>query len=247
MHEFVIVLFIALLPAVGNIIGSLIAESVHSPRWVIGASLHAAAGIAIALVSIDLMPRILLTTPIWLIVVAFLAGALFSVILYRSGGWARGAAGVDSRSAWMVLMAGAVDLFSDGLMTGAGTAVGSGLGLLIAASQSIANIPGGFAITANFRDDGVPRRWRLAASAALLVMVLASATIGYWLARGADSFAQNAFLAFIVGVLLLATVEDVIPQGDEPQPPRWISTAAFALGFAAMGLLSSTLGWRALG
>jgi ZIP family zinc transporter len=247
MPEFATVLSFALLPAAGNIAGGLLAESMRTPRWVVGASLHAAAGIAIALVSIDLMPRILVTTPMWLIVLAFLAGALFSVMLYRAGGWGRGIRGGGSRAAWMVFMAVAADLFGDGLMTGAGAAVDSGLGLLIAASQSVANIPGGFAATANFRRDGVARWRRLAMSASLLVPVLASATVGYWLLRDTGAFAQNAALAFIVGVLLLATIEDVIPQGDETQPPRWISTAAFAAGFAAMGLLSSSVGWRAFG
>jgi zinc transporter, ZIP family len=52
------ILATALLPASGNVIGGLLAESMRTPRWLIGAALHAAAGIAIAVVSIDLMPQI---------------------------------------------------------------------------------------------------------------------------------------------------------------------------------------------
>jgi hypothetical protein len=51
------ILATALPPASGNVIGSLLAESMRTPRWLIGAALHAAAGIAIAVVSIDFMPR----------------------------------------------------------------------------------------------------------------------------------------------------------------------------------------------
>ena len=65
MLTYLTVLALALLPAGGNIIGSLLAESVHPPKWLVGAALHAAAGIAIALVSIDLMPRILAETAVW--------------------------------------------------------------------------------------------------------------------------------------------------------------------------------------
>jgi hypothetical protein len=41
---------------------------------------------------------------------------------------------------------------------------------------------------------------------------------------------------------LLATVEDMLLEADAPRPPRWISTTAFAGGFAAFALLSLYLG-----
>jgi hypothetical protein len=70
MSQYFTVLALALLPAVGNAIGSLLAESVRTPKRLIGAALHSA-GIAIALVSIDLMPRILQETALWFLVTAF--------------------------------------------------------------------------------------------------------------------------------------------------------------------------------
>ena len=78
----------------------------------------------------------------------------------------------------MVYMAVATDLTSDGLMVGTGTAVETQLGFLFAATQSVANIPGGFAATSNFRDDGMPRSRRLALSASMLVPALISAGWG---------------------------------------------------------------------
>lgn len=241
MFEFLTVLAFALLPAGGVITGGLLAEGLHTPKWVVGASLHGAAGIAIALICIDLMPRILETTPIWLMVLGFLVGGAVSVVLAWVGEWSRLRLGMGSVGAWMVYMAVAADLTSDGLTTGVGSAVSHKLGLLLAATQAIANIPGGFAATANFRDDGMPRRRRLLLSVSLAVPALASALIGYSALRGQDPFVQNTALAFIIGILLLATVEDVLPEGDAPKPPRWISTAAFAGGFAAMALMSTFL------
>lgn len=235
------VLAFALLPVCGNLVGSLLAESLRAPRWLIGASLHGAAGIAIALVSIDLMPRIMASTPAWIVFPAFLAGAVISVALFRGSAWARRRAGAGSPGAWMVYIAVWADLVGDGLMTGAGTAVGTELGLLLASSQAVANIPGGFAATANFRDDRLGRKRRIAMSVSLAAPALVAAALGYVLMRGETRLFQDGALAVIVGVLLLATVEDVIPQGDEPRLPRWISTAAFAGGFAAMGLLSVLL------
>jgi ZIP family zinc transporter len=244
MSEFLTVLAIALLPAGGNVVGSLLAETMRTPGWLIGAALHAAAGIAIAVVSVDLMPRILDKLAPWLLAVAFLGGSAFSVLLARSVIWARKtfAPGQGtSAGAWMVYMAIAADLFSDGLMTGAGSAVASGLGFVLAASQFVANIPGGFATAANFRDEGVGRKRRLLVAASFPIPVFVSATIGFWLLRGAGEAVQNAALAFIVGILLLATVEDTLPQADDPNPPRWISTIAFSGGFALFALMSSYL------
>lgn len=235
------VLLFATLPTIGIVIGSLIAEGVRTPKWLVGASLHATAGIAIALVSINVMPRVLGTTPMWLIVIGFLTGACVSVLIASIWGAFRFRPQTGSIGAWMVFLAVATDLISDGLMVGSGSAVGAQLGFLFAATQSIANIPGGFAATANLRDDGVPRARRLALSIALLIPALLSAIIGYFGLRGASSVVQGAVLATFVGILLLATIEDVIPQGDEREPPRWVSTAAFASGFAGLALLSSML------
>jgi ZIP family zinc transporter len=240
MPEFVTVLLFALLPAMGNLTGSLLAESVRTPKWLIGASLHSAAGIAIGVVSFDLMPHILPSTPVWLVIAGFTIGALLSVLLalaVRQGG---GRMRISSQ-AWMVYVAVASDVFSDGLMTGVGSAVATGLGLLLAVSQSVANIPGGFAAAANLRDDGVSRNVRVLISISLVVPVLISASLGYWLLRDAGSVTQNVALALIVGILLVTTVEDVVPEADAPQPPRWLSTAAFAGGFVLIALMSEYL------
>ena len=241
MLIFLNVLGFALLPAIGIIVGSLLAESIRTPKWLIGASLHATAGIAIALVSIDVMPRLLVMSPMWLITIAFLTGAGISVLIANVWGSFRHRPGRGTVGAWMVYMAVATDLTSDGLMVGTGTAVEIQLGFLFAATQSIANIPGGFAATSNFRDDGMPRSRRLALSASMLVPALISASLGYLVLRAASALIQSAALAIFIGILLLATVEDVIPRGDEPEPPRWISTAAFAGGFAALAMLSGLL------
>jgi zinc transporter, ZIP family len=237
MSDFAIVLTLALLPVGGNLVGTLLAESVRTPRWIVGAALHAAAGIAIAVVSIDLMPRILPSTPTWVLISAFLAGAAVALSLALLVRRVRGA------RAWMVSVAIAADLSSDGLMTGVGAAVASGLGVLIAVSQSVANIPGGFAAAASLQQNGVSKRKRLTVAAMLAIPAVVSCGFGYWLLRDASTIAQNAALAAIIGILLVTTVEDVIPEGDaSPRLPRWVSTMALAGGFIGLALLSTYLG-----
>lgn len=125
MNEFLSTLALALLPVVGNGIGSLIAESSRMPGWVIGAALHAAAGVAVALVSVDLMPRTQETTATWLFLLLFAAGGLMSYLLSRAALWISQSVEGGSKGAWMVYMATTADLLSDGLMTGASGLIGS--------------------------------------------------------------------------------------------------------------------------
>jgi ZIP family zinc transporter len=238
MNDLLSVLAVAVLPAAGNIVGSLLAESLRAPPWIIGAALHGAAGVAIAVVSIDLMPRILPVIPTWLLISMFLGGSVFSAALARAFRyWTSSRSGLSG--AWMVYLAVAVDLLTDGLMVGAGSAVSGGLGLLLGLSQVIANIPGGFAAIGNFRNRQVPRKRRLGISGSFILPPIFGAAIGYLLLRDASTQVEHAALAFLVGVLLLATVEDMLPQADEPGVARWISTPSFAGGFALFAALSA--------
>lgn len=237
METFAILLACALLPAGGNFLGSVLAESVRTPKWIVGAALHAAAGIAIAVVSIDLMPRILPTTPTWVMATTFLLGAAIALGMALL---ARKIGGAGGGRAWMVCVAVAADLTSDGLMAGVGAAVSGGLGLLIAISQSVANIPGGFAATASLEQDGVSKSRRLWVAGLLAIPVIISCGLSFWLLRDASPAAQNAALMVVAGLLLVATIEDVVPEGDaSPRLPRWVSTAAFAAGFVGLAMLST--------
>ena len=237
MIELASVLALALLPPAGSLVGSFLAENLRTPKWIVGAGLHAAAGVAIAVVSIELMPRILPSTPKWIIGAAFFIGAAIALALALL---ARRVRGPSRGRAWMVCVAVVADLSSDGLMTGVGAAVASGLGFLIAVSQSVANIPGGFAATASLQQHGVSGKQRMTVAALLVIPAVLSCGLGYWLLRDANPTAQNAALMVIVGLLVVTTIEDVVPEGDASlRLPRWISTTALAFGFISIALLST--------
>src|SRR5690606_8080490 len=106
----------------------------------------------------------------------------------------------------------------------------------------VANIPGGFAATANLDPERYSSRRKILVAASMVIPVTGSALAGLWLLGDASPRVQHAALMVIVGILLLATVEDMIPEADAPQPARWLSTSAFTLGFAGMALSSHYLG-----
>lgn len=242
MNGYFAVLLLSLLPLMGNFIGTAIAELSRTPRWVVGAALHAAAGVAIALVSIDLMPRALEGTATWLLIAFFGIGAVTAYLFAQAAIWASKASEGGSGGAWMVYTATAADLLSDGLMTGASAAVSAELGLLLALSQVIANLPAGFATMSNFRSQQVSRRVRLIAAASFTLPVLIGVTIGFTGLRGAGPGPQAMALAVIIGILLVTTIEDLVPEADKPGTSRPISTASFVGGFAFFALLAAHFG-----
>ena len=235
------VLAICCLPVLGNAIGVLLAEITKPPKWLIGALLHGAAGIAIALVVFDLIPEAKKSENNFAIAIAAFIGAIGSL----GFAWATSklTSSLKGRTgAWMVYTAIGADLVSDGLMTGAGSASSFQLGLLLSGAQLVANVPGGYAAGANLASQKVRRKQRLLVGVLVSLPIFVSAMLGYLALRGAPDWIQGLAIAAIVGLLLTATIEDLIPEGDAPRPPRWASTAAFAAGFSGFVLLSTSLG-----
>lgn len=150
----------------------------------------------------------------------FCAGAIVSYFLARGAVWISQKVKGGSGGAWMVYTATSADLLSDGLMTGASTAVSPELGLLLALSQVVANLPAGFATMSNFRAQGVSRRVRLLAAASFTVPVVTGVTVGFMALREASEAAQAGSLAIIVGIMLVTTVEDLVPEADKPGTSR---------------------------
>lgn len=234
---------LALMPAIGSVLGAMTAEWKQPPNWLTGASLHMAAGIATAVVAVELMPRAVETATTWMLAISFMLGAAGSIGLKQGSEQLQSWFGSGKSSGvWAVYGAVAADLFNDGLTTGAGAAVSRDLGLLLGASQIIANLPGGFAVTARFRSSGAPRSKRLWIAFLYPAPALIGAGAGYFALRGASDGVMGLALGFFSGLLLLATIEDLIPQADEPGAPRKISSFAFAGGFVLLMLISIYFG-----
>ncbi|MGE4045945.1 MAG: ZIP family metal transporter, partial [Acetobacteraceae bacterium] len=162
MSDFWTLLLLALLPPFGCIAGALAAElTTVSRRW-LSASLHAAVGIAVAVIAVELMPRALRGAPVWAVAVGFAAGGLAAILISRGMTRYQSSLGTHGdKGPWMVYLAVGSDLFSDGVMVGVGSAVSSGLGLLLAIGQVAGNLPEGFATIANFKDAKLARRRRI--------------------------------------------------------------------------------------
>jgi ZIP family zinc transporter len=244
VDDYLNVLALALLPAGGNFVGGVLSEVFRVSEKTLSLALHVAAGIVAAVVGIELMPGALKTGPAWAIVLAFIAGGGFFVLMdrfvdrlqERQGG--KGQAG---GAAWAIFFGVAVDLFSDGVMIGTGSTVAFSLGLLLALAQVPADVPEGFATIATFQKAGVPRARRFLLSAAFTLPILLGASVGYWLLRGQPEFYKMAMLAFTAGVLLSVVVEEMVKEAHRGEESRWAALALVG-GFGLFAMITSYFG-----
>lgn len=237
------VLGLALLPSLGNFGGGLLAEWLRPSQNMLNRALHAATGIIIAVIAVEVMPEALRGASAWLLALSFLAGG-GSYLLIEAGieRWQQGKQEGAGAGAWMVYVAVATDLVGDGLLIGAGSAVSSQMALLLALGQVLADIPEGFSVIANFRDKGVARAKRLLLSASFALPVLGAAVVAYFGLRGQSEAVKLAALVFVAGLYSLAAVEDMLREAHQnAEDSRW-SAVCFLLGFALFLVVSGGLG-----
>nr|WP_206203053.1 peptidoglycan-binding protein [Thioalkalivibrio sp. XN8] len=241
------VLLVALLPAAGNFLGGMIADTTRAPPRVLNWALHAAAGIIIAIVAVELVPAARGVLAGWWIALAFVAGGGAYIAVNSAVKRLQSSSAADERRRmWMIYAAIAVDLVSDGIMIGTGAAVSLQLAVVLAAGQVLADVPEGYAAMANFRDKGVPRKTRILLSASFFIFVLGATLVAYLLLRHAPDSWQAAGLVFAGALLLVAAVEDMLEEAHETREDTRGSVLAFVGGFALFVLVSAGLE-RALG
>jgi ZIP family zinc transporter len=243
MDSFWLVVLLALMPAAGNFAGGLIAEKMDTTPIILNRSLHAAAGVVIAIVAVELMPRALDVLAAWVLGFAFALGGIAYLGMERLVGVIQRRSGSSGRLSgmWMIYIAVVVDLFSDGLMIGAGSAVSVPVAITLAAGQVLADIPEGFASIANMKEKGVARSKRLLLSASFAIPVLLAAVLAYFILRDQAESLKLAVLIFTAGLLTVAAVEEMLSEAHESHEDSQISVLAFIAGFVLFVLVSAGL------
>lgn len=241
MSDLRLVLLLALLPGVATFLGGILAEVTRISAPGLNRALHAASGVVIAIVAVELMPEAVETLAGWWIALAFACGGVAYVLLEEVVERLQGTADAGRSRMWMIYAAVVLDLTSDGLMIGTGSSLSAGLAVVLAAGQVLADVPEGYATVANFRDKGVPRGRRILFAASFVVYVPAAALAAYFLLHAAPEPARRVALVFVAGLLTVAAEEDMLEEAHQArEDARW-SVLAFVGGFALFTLLSAGL------
>lgn len=240
MDEYLQVLAFAALPAAGNFIGGVLAEIFNVSDRTLSLALHVAAGIVLAVVGIELIPQALEAKQPWIPIMAFIGGGVFFILIDQAIDYVRTrfGGGEDSGSMWTIYFGVAVDLFSDGIMIGTGSTVAVSLGFLLALGQLPADVPEGFATIATFKNKNTTRSKRLLLSASFAIPILLGATVGFWGVRGGSELLKFSLLAFTAGILILASVEEMLTEAHQRPKSNW-GALCLVSGFALFALLSA--------
>ncbi len=235
------VLLLSLLPGAGTFAGGMLAEFGKTTDRLLNWALHAASGIVLAIVAVELMPEALKSLAGWWIAAAFGAGGVAYVLVETGIEKLQSGAEGDRTSMWMIYVAVAVDLTADGLMLGSGAAVSSSMAIVLAAGQVLADVPEGYASIANFRDKGLARSRRILLSASFILFCVGAALLSYLLLRGAGEAPKMAVLSFVAGLLTVAAVEDMIEEAHAAESDNRRSALAFVGGFVLFTVVSAGL------
>lgn len=65
------------------------------------------------------------------------------------------------------------------------------------------------------------------------------AAAGFLALNGASAGLTGFVLAIFAGLLITATIEDLVPEADQTGAPRKISSPSFAAGFVLLLLMSA--------
>lgn len=244
MEGYGLVLALAALPALGNFAGGAAAEIFPVSSKGLSLALHAAAGIVLAVVGLELMPEALDSSAPWVPLVAFVGGGAFFLGLDKVIGYVQARlSGKGDKGPWAIFFGVSLDLFSDGVMIGTGTVINPALGVLLAAGQVPADIPEGFAAVATLQRAGISRGRRLALAAGFAIPILVGATLGYFALRGAPELLTLSVLALTGGALTSVVIEEMIPEAHEGEggEPR-LGALALVGGFALFAAISVYFG-----
>lgn len=243
MREYLMALLFAALPFLGNFAGGALAERLDVSGRTLNLVLHAAAGVVLGMVAVEIMPRALDVKTPWLPIVAFaLGGAFFAVVRWLVDLAQRRAGARGSSGPWVIFFGVSTDLFADGILIGTGSTIAVGLGLLLSVAQVPADIPEGFSSTATLKEHGLPRRRRLLLNVAFALPVLLGVTVGYWAMRDHPQLYKLVLLTFTAGILTTLVVEELVPEGHErlgeSESEGRLAPLLFVCGFALFSLIS---------
>lgn len=261
-------LVLAAMPAIGALLGGLLAEAVTLSRRSLSIMLHAVAGILLSVVGIELLPLALGGQYPLLHVGLFMLGVLFTLgldwatdltrRLLRGGTKERSKqdyapylcrrpgkhdivkGGAGSSAAWVIFIGVAIDFVTDGMMLVSGSDVERNLGLVIGIALVAADSPEAFATIANMKSAGGKRSTRLWLTLSFPVILIGGALLAEWVLRGTSNVVQLGVLAFTAGIILTLVESQIIPETFAKWEGK-LATITLTASFVAFAMLSTWL------
>lgn len=237
-------LLYALIPALVMAASGAIATLRTPSPWLRAAILHFAAGVVVAVVTVEIVPDVMRAHRAGETIVGFVIGVAAMLGIRALGRneekQARGPVATSSLAAGRFpsgMVAGvAVDVAVDGLMLGIGFAAGAKEGRLLALALTIELISLGLATSTSLGEAGVGRPRRVAFISGIALLFTLSAVLGLTLLGHLPPHVLAGVLSFGTAALLFLVVEELLVEAhEEPETP--LLTATFFAGFLLILIL----------
>lgn len=229
--------YLMALPAVVMLLGGILTFYWHPNKAFIAMVQHLAAGIILAALMIEVFPEMRRTDMAqWILIVAFVAGALFMYGVKMLGAYLeRGneARAVQRRFNYGMIITIFIDAALDGLTIGAGFAAGQKVGLALALGLSVEML----FLAMSLISDTIKGARILWLSACFSLAILASAVLGYVFLSTSSSAAIAIALAFSGAALIYLVTDELLIEAHQ-QEEKPYSTLVLFFGFVLFWWIS---------
>ena len=235
-------LTLILLPALFTVIGGALVVFVNISKRLLIFIYHFSAGLVLGIVGIELVPEFIKHDLEWLIILIFVVGGAFFILVDWLTDYVRETLGVsgDKKSPWAIFAGLTVDLLSDGMLIASGSTIGN-LGFPLAVATAVVAFPEAFTSNAAFKRRGW-RGWKLVALSFVQgILMILGVPIGYFIVHGRPQIYTYSVLSFTAGFLSVLLAEEVLPRAHQGSEAR-LGAFLFLLGFAAVAMVSSYIG-----
>jgi zinc transporter, ZIP family len=245
MNGYILALLLSLMPAIGSVVGGVLADYFRISESSMSYVLHGAAGIILAVVGVELLPQALGYGNFVEVSLAFGLGGLTYVglewMLEQIGERNKDLNKEKGQSPWLIYISLAFDFFTDGIMIAVGLIISQGLAFLLAVGSAISDLPSAFIAIAGFKRGGISRLRSLLFSISFAVIILLGAILGYRVGQIGSDRITIFLLSYTAGVILLAVIEGVMVEAHTRSPRTFLSEIILILGAALFTLLSAYL------
>ena len=218
-----------LIPVSASAIGGIVAVFWFPGKTLKSIIQHFAAGVVFAAAALELIPKVREQSP-WVAIFGFAAGIATMVALRAVTTRLEGSEGMQNSQTYIGLMAvTGVDMFMDGLITGAGFAAGEGTGLLLTLALVLEFLFLSLSIASHLGQQAP--KWKIvAAPTGLSLLTMIGAMVGVTVLGGASAAVLAGVLAFGAVALMYLVTEELLVEAHRVEESPWIA-ATFFIGF----------------
>jgi len=219
----------ALIPMVVALIGGALATVYTFPKKVMSSLQHFVAGIVVAAVATELLPKILGHGSPISIGVGFVLGALAMLGVHELAHYLA-KKGSTAKLPMGLIIGSGLDLFLDGLLIGVSFLAGMSGGVLIAVSLSLCAFFLVLTLSLTLAKSEFHKKHQYSLIILTTILLPIGALVGSTVVSHLPSQVMTETLAFGVAALLFLGVEELLVEAHKTHDTFWVSSCFF-LGF----------------